>query len=101
VFILVAMGVVLFPMGLLGLFEGIENGQGKLAIPTNGGHHEAETTNVSASEDSVKSVTSSVAITSNPTSSPRNDLPERELTLYVDPIIGTEGPGHCTLHSIC
>ena len=95
-FILVAMGVVMFPMGLLGVFEGIENGQGKLAIPTTGGHHEAETTNVSASEDSV---TSTVA-PANPTSSPRNDLPERELTLYVDPIIGTEGLGHCTLHSI-
>lgn len=113
VFFVIAIGVVILPLGMLRTMEGIENSQGGLTTSFDGHSHEddisssifasvsvvAEVTvmssliSISTAPTAVSSIVSSV-----PSSSPavaRPDLPERDLTPYVDTLIGTEGYGHC------
>ena len=111
-FAVVAIGVVLLPFGLLYAFEGIESREGGLIVERPPVPGSTTTTGVRPVQDPqdatpiaiTSSSTISIAITSatqstTPSSSPpaRQDLPERELTPYVNPLIGTEGLGHCTL----
>ena len=109
VFFAIAFGVVILPLGMLRTMEGIENAQGGLMTSSDGQTHKEVTSSVivsavaevtpALSSITAPAVTSSVSsVTSSaPSSSPqsaRPNLPERELTKYVDPLIGTEGYGH-------
>ena len=106
-FLAVAVGVVLLPFGLLYAFEGIESGESGLIVEPSHGVESSSTavrpvTDLLDATPTVSSSSVSVAIISatpsaTPSLSPpiRQDLPERELTPYVDPLIGTEGLGHC------
>jgi hypothetical protein len=97
VFCLVAVGVILLPLGMMYVFEGIESGEGGLSSP---GHHE-DLVPVEKPDDIITSTTSSTstsvssAVVAAPTVPVRDDLPIRQLTKFVDPLIGTEGQGHC------
>jgi hypothetical protein len=94
VFCLVAVGVILLPLGMMHVFEGIQSGQGGLS------HHD-DLVPVQKPDDIVASTTSSTstsvssAVVAAPTVPVRDDLPIRQLTKFVDPLIGTEGQGHC------
>lgn len=109
-FAVVAVGVVLLPFGLLYAFEGIESGEGGLIVESPPVPGNATTTGVRPAQDpqdatpiavtsssTISIMIASVTQSTTPSSSPplRQDLPERELTPYVNPLIGTEGLGHC------
>ena len=106
-FLLIAVGVVILPMGLLYTFEGIENGKGELASVSQAKPDEVEqVTNASMtsiSPTSIKSATVSTPIVASLTTAASTlrptwtELPKCNLTQYVDPLIGTEGSGHCIL----
>lgn len=99
--ILAAIGIVLFPYGMLQVFEGMEKGQGGLTIippphtvPVMNVNVTALPTVSNALSDS-SSTSSSTLLSTSQTSLPlRPDLPKRQLTSFVNPLIGTEGPGH-------
>ena len=109
-FAVVAVGVVLVPFGLLYTFEGIESREGGLIVnrPHVPGNITTgvrpitdllDATPIAITSSSTSTELSSAIQSTTPSSSPvvRQDLPERELTPYVNPLIGTEGFGHCTL----
>lgn len=90
---------------MLYIFAGIESDGTILSTGPDGHHdHEHEPVVTSALETPASSTavlqtsiaisTSSVTIAS---ASPLPDLPKRQLTNYVDTLIGTEGYGHCIL----
>jgi hypothetical protein len=85
---------------MLGVFEGIENGAGIATTHAEGIAMTHGTGTATAHDDLQAATTSSAAAaaTTSTTTAPapvRNDLPKRELTRHVDPLIGTEGYGHC------
>jgi hypothetical protein len=95
-FLFVAVGITALTYGMLYIFEGMETEQGGMPslIDEYLDHTQADTTAVHAKPQVI--VTSSTTSTISPTLSPgRPDLPERVLTQYVNPLIGTEGFGHC------
>lgn len=102
-FAAVAVGVVLVPFAFLYAFEGIESGSGGLIVEQTGSSTTTTavrpiTDLLDATPSAASGTSISVAIPSATTSSSpylRQDLPERELTPYVNPLIGTEGLGHC------
>lgn len=101
--ILVAIGVIFFPYGILHTFEGMENEWNGLTVVEHPHDSPTEVPAVGAlpgithasQESSAASWTLPPISRPHP---PRPDLPERKLTSYVDPLIGTEGPGHCITH---
>ena len=95
-FLFVAVGIIALTYGMLYIFEGMEAEQGGIPTPIDEHlHHTPADTVVNARPEVI--VTSSTTSTISPTlSSGRPDLPERVLTQYVNPLIGTEGFGHCT-----
>ena len=100
-FLFVAVGMVLLPYGMLYIFEGMETEQGGISTPFETHLHDipASTTIVNAKPE-VIIAPSSTTFTTSPTPSPSPaglDLPKRALTPYVNPLIGTEGFGHCTI----
>lgn len=105
-FAVVAVGVVLVPFGFLYAFEGIESGNGGLIVEPTGSTTTTavgpitdllDATPTAASGTSVSVAIPFATPSATTPSSPylRQDLPERELTPYVNPLIGTEGLGHC------
>jgi hypothetical protein len=101
VFLLVAFGIVVLPYGMLHTFEEMENGKNGLTTVVEHPHDSPDKPEVvgappltDASSSSSSSVSSTFLATSPVPSSSRPDLPERLLTPYVNPLIGTEGYGH-------
>lgn len=98
-FLLVAFGIVVLPYGMFHTFEEMENGKSGLTTVVEHPHdspdkHEVVSAPLLTSVSSSSSSSSAFPATS-PTPSPsRLDLPERPLTPYVNPLIGTEGYGH-------
>jgi hypothetical protein len=104
IFLVVAVGVVILPLGMLYTFEGIENGKGELAVEKPSVNviseiHASTTSAVIASQSSTSasSISLPAPTTTSGWSQTWSELPRRNLTRYVDPLIGTEGHGHCTL----
>jgi hypothetical protein len=95
VFLLVAIGVVVLPYGLFHTFEGMNiGGDGSTTIVQH--PYNSSTTTALAERPQVTNTSSHAAASSSVSLSPsrRPDLPERKLTPYVNPLIGTEGKGH-------
>lgn len=108
-YIFVALQIILLPFGMLYIFAGMESDETMLSTAPDSHHdheHEHEPVVTSAAElplsstsilqtpTATSSSTSSITIAS---ASPLPGLPKRELTNFVDTLIGTEGYGHCTL----
>lgn len=103
-YILLALQIIMLPVGMLYIFAGIESDKTILSTSPEGHHdHEHEPIITSAVELSLSSTsviltsTSSTSSVTVASASARPDLPKRDLTNYVDTLIGTEGYGHCTL----
>lgn len=95
-FLFIVVGIIALTYEMLYIFEGMETEQGGMPtlIDEHLDHTQADTTVVHAKPQVI--ITSSTTSTISPTLSPgRPDLPERVLTQYVNPLIGTEGLGHC------
>ena len=96
--LLVAIGVVVLPYGLLHTFEGLEIGLTTVvqhpydSSTTTALADRPQVTSASFSSSSSPAAASSPSVSLSP--SRRPDLPERKLTPYVNPLIGTEGKGH-------
>ena len=102
-FLFVAFVLVLVPWMTLYVSEGIQSNKDALIMP--GGQHDGDEskngTDLEGTEGADR--TSVVLVPSTPVSSSpepeptsvrRPDLPVRELSRYVNPLIGTEGRGH-------
>ena len=106
-YILVALQIVLLPLGMLYTFAGMESDKTMLSNNPEGHHdheHEPEPAITSAlglrlSSTTVSATTLSTSSVAIPSASARPDLPKRELTNFVDTFIGVEGYGHCYLRS--
>jgi len=99
-YLVVAVGVILLPYGMLHVFEGMESRQGGLIIPVDDHSHDSipdspsrvsTTTEIPVASSTMSFVTSGEVATPSIT---RPDLPVRRLTSFVNPLIGTEGSGH-------
>ena len=83
---------------MLYIFEGMEAGQGGIPTPIDEYFHDtpARITVMNAKPDVIVASSLTTSTISTPSTSPaRPDLPERQLTSFVNPLIGTEGFGHC------
>ena len=106
-YIFVALQIILLPLGMLYIFAGMESDETMLSTEPDSHHdheHEHEPVVTSAAEIPLSSTsilqTSTAISTSSITTASASslpDLPKRELTNFVDTMIGTEGYGHCTL----
>jgi hypothetical protein len=98
-FLLVAFGIVVLPYGMLYRFEEMENGKSGLTTvvehpPDSPDKAEVVGAPLLTDASSSSTASSTLPATSSAPSSSRPDLPERRLTPYVNPLIGTEGYGH-------
>jgi len=105
-FLVVAVGVIILPLTTLYTFEGIENGTGALAVETPITVDVVHPLDPLASNKADPKPTSSTGRVELPTLRPTassslqqqkpawTELPKRNLTQYVNPLIGTEGLGH-------
>jgi len=108
-FLFVSFVLVLVPWMILSFSEGIESDKDALILP--GEPHDGDGSKDGMEKEGteggdktrvvlVPSMTMTPAVSSSsllePTSIARPDLPVRELSQYVNPLIGTEGRGHGT-----
>jgi putative alpha-1,2-mannosidase len=103
-FLVIAVGIIILPFGTLYTFEGIENGKGALAVErpdeqvVSGVDSDASTVSIVWPTTSATRIASPTAVPTTTTSAldrPTWILPRRNLSEYVDPLIGTEAQGHC------
>lgn len=99
IFLLVALGLILLPFSMFNFFEGFENRQDGLlpSFPDHSYDLQTQPEKVNTLHDVPSALRPTPSLTPSPSFPARADLPKRKLTPYVNPLIGTEGFGHCTI----